>query len=692
MFARALALLHAMVGPEAAFRPGQWEAVETVAVRRGRLLVVQRTGWGKSVVYFLAARLLRDAGAGPALLISPLPALMRNQIQMAGRIGIRAATLHGGNRAEWPAVEAALAADAVDVLLVAPERLHHERFLGHVLPAIQGRIGLVVVDEAHCISDWGHDFRPDYRRIRRVLQSLPRGVPVLATTATANRRVIEDVRQQFGADLQVSRGPLTRPTLRLQNLVLPDYPHRLAWLAHHLPKFKGSGIVHCLTVADADRVAAWLRSRGLDARAYHAGLGADERARLEQQLLGRQVRILVATVALGMGFDVPDLEFVIHLQRPGSVAAYYQQVGRAGRALPKAYGILLSGAEDDDARHYFQETAFPPAEALAQILEVLGRGEGLGLAHLLSEVNLSWTLTERALNLLELDGAVGQEQRAGGTVYFRTPNPWRPDVTRMRQVTALRQAELAQVQEYVRHRGCLMQYLAAALDDLAGRHCAVCANCQGKGFTTEVPAALAAAAVEVLRAEDVVIAPRQRWPVGLFPEEAEATIPAEHRNQPGRALSYFGDAAWGHLVREGKYTHRKFPAELVRAAAELIRERWRPDPFPAWVTAVPSPRHPHLVVDVAARLAAALGLPFAPVLGCACLAPEQQTRANGVHQARNAHALLTVTGPVRAGPVLLVDDLVDSGWTLTVAGWLLRTHGAGPVHPFALARATSRNG
>jgi len=686
MRCRAVDLLHQMLGPGVDFRPGQWEAIAAVAERRGRVLVVQRTGWGKSLVYFLATKLLREQSAGPTLLISPLLSLMRNQIEMANRIGLRAATIHSGNREEWDTAETALAHDLCDILLISPERLSNERFLKTVLPQVAGRVGLFVVDEAHCISDWGHDFRPDYRRIVRIIQNLPRGVPILGTTATANDRVVADVQAQLGPGMTVLRGPLARASLRLQNIRLADQSERLAWLAEYLPRFPGSGIVYCLTVADTERVTEWLQSKGIAAAAYHAGDdGTVDRVALEQALLSNDVKALVATVALGMGFDKPDIGFVIHFQRPGSVIAYYQQVGRAGRTLERAYGILLSGCEEDEIQDYFIASAFPRPETMLEILGALEQVEGLSLSDILAQVNVSHTMAEKALKLLEVDGAVGRE----GNRYFRTLNPWQPDKERVERITALRRAELAQMQAYVAHTGCLMEYLARTLDDPTAGPCGRCANCQGRGLPARVSPTLVAEAVEFLRRQELVIAPRRMWPNGLFPG-VKAKIPQEAQNAPGRALCEYGDAGWGKQVREGKYRDGHFDDALVEAAAMLIRDRWRPDPPLEWVTAIPSRRHPHLVPDLAERLAAALGLPCARVLVRSSDAPEQKTMQNSTMQARNVQSTLAVTGSILPGPVLLVDDIIDSGWTLTLAGWLLRTHGSGPVYPFVLARATAR--
>ena len=689
LLAEARSLLRQMLGPTAVFREGQWQAIEAIVTHRRRVLVVPRTGWGKSLVYFLSTKLLRDLGAGPTILVSPLLSLMRNQIQAASRIGIRALTINSSNRVEWDAAEAALTRNSCDVLIISPERLGNDRFMKSVLPALSTRVGLFVVDEVHCISDWGHDFRPDYRRIVRVMDSLPKGIPVLGTTATANDRVVEDVRQQLGPELLILRGPLSRKSLRLQNIVLSTQAERLAWLAENIKKFKGSGVIYCLTVADVERVTGWLKSQDISAEAYHAGDNAKmDREALEKALIGNEIKALVATVALGMGFDKPDLAFVVHFQRPGSVVAYYQQVGRAGRAVDRAYGVLLSGSEDDDIQDYFIDSAFPPPEAMTSILDAIDNSNGTSLNELLSKVNISRSMAERALKLLEIDDAirVAFERKV---LYFRSLTDWQPDIERTNRITGLRRAELAQMQKYVAHRECLMEFLARSLDDPDARACGICANCQQKGFRAEVSSALVNQAAEFLGRVDIVLEPKKRWPSNMQLSK-NSVIPEELRNAPGRSLCFYGDAGWGRLVRQGKYEQGRFEDQLIKAAANIIRDRWKPDPFPEWVTAIPSLRHPGLVYDFASRLAGALHLRFVPALVRTGDAPEQKLMANSSMQARNVAGTLAVVDRIPLGPVLLIDDIIDSGWTLTLAGWLLRGRGSGIVYPFTLARATAR--
>jgi ATP-dependent DNA helicase RecQ len=690
MITKAQTLLKEMIGENAVFHPGQWEAIDAIAFKKQRVLVVQRTGWGKSLVYFLATKLLRDEGAGPTMLISPLLSLMRNQIEMAEKIGIRAFTINSANQKEWEEAENALAENQCDILLISPERLNNERFQKYVLPVMAGRVGLFVVDEAHCISDWGHNFRPDYRRITRILQMLPGGVPVLGTTATANNRVIEDIQSQLGEGLVTLRGALDRQTLRLQNIQLANQSERMAWLVENLPKFQGSGIIYCLTVPDTERVTEWLKKNGFNAEAYHAGNNAEiDRPAIEQAFIHNEIPILVATVALGMGFDKPDISFVIHFQRPGSVIAYYQQVGRAGRAVDRAYGILLSGTEDDEIQDYFIETAFPSVQNMQEILDTLGRYESLSFEELLSKVNIARGVVEKALKLLEVDGAIGTSHN-GKVLYFRTPNPWRPDTERIERVLALRRAEKSQMQAYLDHQGCLMEFLLQALDDPDPKPCGHCANCRGKGLPNTVSHALVAQAENFLKGMIISIEPRKRWPAGVFVDQ-KRVIPIELQNCLGRSLCYYGDAGWGKLVHDGKYVNGHFSDELVEASFKLIIQNWSPAPFPTWMTAIPSHRHPILVSDFAKRLAKKLGIPFILALIRTGEPPEQKTMQNSTMQARNVVNSLSVNGDVPGGLVLLIDDIIDSGWTLTMAGYLLRSHGSGEVYPFTLARASGKN-
>lgn len=678
---RALALLRlGTQNPAAVFRDGQDKAIRHVVEGRGRLLVVQRTGWGKSSVYFIAAKLLREQGVGPTLLVSPLLALMRNQIEAAKRMGVRAATINSDNRDTWGSVEAELARNEIDVLLISPERFGNERFMTEVLAPIAGRIALLVIDEAHCISDWGHDFRPHYRLIERILRTLPANLRLLATTATANNRVVEDLRSVLGPQLTVSRGELGRPSLYLQTMRLPDQAERLAWLAQVLPTLPGSGIIYTLTVRDAALVTDWLRLQDLAVESYTGETG-ERRPQIEQALLENKFKALVATTALGMGFDKPDLAFVIHFQAPGSVVAYYQQVGRAGRAISAAYGVLLSGTEDTEITDYFIKSAFPTRAEVEQVLKALETTDaGLSNKEMQTVVNASQGRIDKALLLLSLESpapVVKEGSKWKRAIAAVPPAFWE----RAERLTALRSTEQRQMQDYVALPSGHMEFLLNALDGGA-QYCRPPAL---QPLRMDVDPSLVQKAVAFLRRTSLPLEPRERWPVGGLPLlQEKGAIPVDRRAENGKVLCMWGDAGWGAAVKKGKYTDKHFSDALVTACVGLLRE-WAPAPTPAWVTCIPSRRHPDLVPDFARRLAEGLSLPFHPVLQKTDDRPPQKEMANSAQQARNVDGSLVVAGTMPAGPVLLVDDMVDSRWTLTVAAWLLRAHGSGPVFPLALA-------
>lgn len=671
--------------PDAEFRSDQLEAIAHVVEGRGRLLVVQKTGWGKSFVYFIATKMLRESGTGPAILISPLLALMRNQIDAAARMGLRAETINSDNEDLWDGVEAAIGRDEVDILLISPERLANDRFRERVLSLIADRVSLLVVDEAHCISDWGHDFRPHYRLLERMVRTFPKNLRLLATTATANDRVMADLRVALGPDLEILRGELARPSLLLQTMRLPSQAERLAWLAEILPSLPGHGIIYTLTVRDAEQVTDWLKSRGMLVEAY-TGQTGDRRYELEQALLANEVKALVATTALGMGFDKPDLSFVIHYQTPGSVVAYYQQVGRAGRALDAAYGVLLSGDEETDITDFFIDSAFPTRDEVAMVLAALeSEPAGLSIPAILAHVNLSKGRVEKTIALLSLESPAPIAKQ--GTRWQLTAAPlgeafWE----RADRLTELRHSEQREMQEYVDLDHGHMDYLIRALDgpDSGAPEPAL------PLLPTEAGSETIEDAVRFLRRTSLPIEPRLQWaqPGGMPKYGESGRIGPELQAEVGRALCVWGDAGWGGMVRKGKYQDHHFSDELVDACVEMIKE-WGPSPAPQWVTPIPSLRHPELVPDLARRIAERMGLTYREVLKKTGERPEQKTMANSTQQARNIDGSLALADDVEVpeGPVLLIDDMVDSRWTLTVGAWLLRSSGAAEVFPIALAQA-----
>jgi len=683
----AQAVLEALAGSGARLRDDQWTAIEALVAHRRRALVVQRTGWGKSAVYFVATALLRAAGAGPTVIVSPLLALMRNQIDAAGRAGVRAATINSSNRDSWTQVQDRVAAGELDVLLVSPERLNNPDFRDAVLPSLTATAGMLVVDEAHCISDWGHDFRPDYRRLRTLLTELPAGVPVLATTATANDRVVRDVAEQLaisvGGDALVLRGSLDRDSLHLGVLRLATSEQRLAWLAAHLGELPGSGIVYVLTVAAAQDGAAFLSAAGHAVVAYTGSTDPAQRESIEADLLGNRVKAVIATSALGMGFDKPDLGFVVHLGAPASPIAYYQQVGRAGRGVARAEVLLLPGPEDRDIWAYFASLAFPAEHVVRQILQVLGAAEGpLSTPLLESRVELGRTRLEVVLKVLDVDGAVRRVR--GG--WIATSQPWHYDAQRYTRIAQARHAEQQAMSSYVSTEGCRMEFLRRALDDPAAAPCGRCDNCTDRRWSPDVPAAAHTAARKLLRRPGVEIVPRRQWPTGLAAWGLGLTgrIPAAELPETGRAVGRLTDLGWGAQLRDvfSASSAGLLSDELLNACIAALAG-WDWPARPVGIVAMDSRSRPELVLHLAERIAAVGRL---PLLGMMTSAGPVPSTANSAHRAAALlDSLRAPELPTLDGPVLLVDDRVDTGWTLTVAARALRHAGAPAVLPFALA-------
>jgi ATP-dependent DNA helicase RecQ len=688
---RALEYLrNSLQNPDAKFRKDQWESIDAVVNHNRKVLVVQKTGWGKSSVYFISTKYMREEGKGLSIIISPLLALMRNQIESAQKLGVTTVTINSSNTDDWERIKTDILNNRVDALLISPERLANENFMTEILRPIAGSIGLFVIDEAHCISDWGHDFRPDYKRITSILKQMPANTPILATTATANNRVIEDIEQQISG-LSTIRGSLKRESLSLHTIRLPEATHRLAWLLEYIPTFEDSGIVYVLTKRDARIVARWLNENGISAEAYFSGVEHEEfessddyRIHLENKLLSNEMKVLVATSALGMGFDKPDLGFVIHYQAPGSIISYYQQVGRAGRAIDNAYGILLSGHEDDDIHAFFRASSFPSEEQISSVLNALTQSDGLSIVELQRILNFSQGEVNKTLKYLSVEESAPVLKI--GSKWHRTPNPYYYDSQKIEEVLAIRKNEWDEMQRYLDTDQCLMQYLQKALNDPDPQVCHRCGNCT-KMISGEFSQEIGLKAAHFYKKSEIIFQPKKQVKLdALVKYNIRGNIKIDMRAEEGRILSRWADAGWGRIVADDK--HRgEFRDELVDAMVEMI-QKWKPEPYPVWVTCVPSHRHPELVPSLAQRIAAKLGIPFiSAVKKIKENAPQKQMN-NAYYQAKNLDGVFEVDGSM-AGPVLLLDDVVDSGWTITVISALLRREGSGPVYPAALTTTGS---
>lgn len=699
---RIYEILRESYGENAKFIEGQKEAIEAV-VNGKRTLVVQKTGWGKSLVYFLATKLLKEKERdGITLIISPLLALMNNQIDSAKKLGINVKTINSDNKDEWDNIISDICDNnTVDALIISPERLANADFVKDCLDKIKNRVNLFVVDEAHCISDWGHDFRPDYRRIVKILQLLPGNVPVLATTATANDRVVNDIVAQLGENLVISRGELIRESLAIQVIKLQKKEDRLAWLAENIEKMPGSGVVYCLTKADCDLVTDWLNENNIKSEKYYADISKEYKAIILDKFQKNEIKVLVATVAFGMGYDKPDIGFVIHFQRPANIVSYYQQIGRAGRGIELAYALLLCGEEDEHINQYFINSAFPTEKDMNIVVDFITDNPGKSISEIKGALNIRANRVEKTLKYLTVGDDIYTEYVNRKKGYYKSAKKWEPDLERSEGITAIRYKEMQDMDEFTKQKGCYMKYIAEKLDDVNAKVCGKCSNCRGLLFDETVGAETVQRAQQFIKSKFGVIEPRKRFPyrIGIKDEyqfkssspdgqsKNSTVIKDEYQFKSGIVLSNYADAGYGMAVQKGKYVDGYFPDELVDASVKILSEFIKNNNI-EWITPVTSKRHPQLVPDFAKRLADRLGIGYFEGIK-KFNAEEQKKFENSDRQYQNANDSFEII-QVKKENILLVDDMVDSRWTFTVCAMKMREVGSGDIYPFALANTAGR--
>lgn len=679
-----IAELKKCYGEHAEYREGQLEAIMAVLDSK-RTLVVQKTGWGKSLVYFMATKMIRKKSSKFTLIISPLLVLMDNQIDSALKLELNVKSINSTNKENWEKTVEEVKSGAVDALIISPERLANQEFKKILSEELAEKIGLFVVDEAHCISDWGHDFRPDYRRIIDLVHLLPSNVGVLATTATANDRVVNDIRAQLGEDIVVSRGGLIRESIAIQTVPLDSREERLVWLHKNINKLPGTGVIYCLTVNDCKLVERWLSSQGVSCRAYYADMEQDHKEETIQLFMNNQIKAMAATVAFGMGFDKPDIGFVVHFQRPGNIVAYYQQIGRAGRQIENAYAILLYGDQDDEINEYFIDSAFPTEAQMRDVIDVINEHPGIKKNSMQRYTDMKYTHIEKSLKYLEVNGDIYIDN----SKYYKTPRMWKPDLERSHAVTKIRQKELENIIAFSKSTQCYMEFIAEELDDRNAHACGKCSNCLGRPLyeCTITPEEILTAQ-KFIKSDFNIIEPRKQWPDAECFEEGKLRIEAEYRLEKGLVLSNYGDAGWGRDVSIDKYKNGFFRDELVTASYNLLKDFVQENDIKV-LTYVPSLRRPTLVKNFAERLANKLGLEFFIALEKTEDAVCQKSMNNSFRQWRNANNSFAVVD-VRDCNILLVDDMVDSRWTFTCCGYKLLKAGCGKVYPFALANSAGK--
>ena len=682
----ALALLRRAVGDnEATFRAGQWEAIVSLIDQKRHLLLVQRPGWGKSSVYFIATSVLRSRGLGITFIVSPLIALIRNQCEAAKRRwNIRAESITGNNTVDWYRIKHNINNGNVDVLFITPEQLVSQQFSENHLQEIIDSTSLFVVDEAHCMSGWVDDYRIAYLKVKYLIESLPNSVPILCTTATAQDKVIEDIKSKISG-IALQRGPLTLESLELQTMRVSSKEEGLAWLKDHILKLPGTGIIYTLKKRDTSLIASWLKFHNVSSEAYYTGI--ESAALSEEKFLNNQIKVLVATNALGVGYDKPDLKFVIHYGAPGSLRAYYQQVGRAGRAIQQAVGLMMLDPNDVKVHGHFWRQTFPHKKEVNRVLDELHSNTRLTIGQLTKNLNIQYPKIRKVLTYLSLcKPPLVREDQFGG--WYRTsPRVAYPGETyKIHKMIMERERAWREVLDYVDHKGCLMEYICRNLDDRASKPCGKCASCLGQSIIpANISQASIAAAVNFTSESEIPFMCHKNIPKNAFPlYQLSDDISPDWRADEGCALSRWKDDVWGTIVADDKRTLH-FRDELVDVSAKMINKRWLKDQSLGWVTCIPSINKPNLVPSFAERLAFKLNIPFQPVIIKIRGNAPQKLQETQFHRCKNLDGVFEIQGRMLKGPVLLVDDVVDSRWTLTVGSVLLRRAGSDKVYPFALA-------
>ena len=678
---KATAILKNFYGKDAVFRKGQYEAIEATLTQK-RTLVVQRTGWGKSLVYFICTKLLREQKCGVTMVVSPLLVLMENQIAAAKKLNLSCDVLNSTVSDRREEILTALKEDRLDLLFITPETLFSDDVQHHLSNI---RIGLFVIDEAHCISDWGHDFRLEYGNLRKIVNRLSENVPILATTATANDRVVEDLKKQLGNDVFISRGPLTRDSLYIQVMNQSSKINRYAWILENVPKLPGSGIIYCLTQRDCDYLAEFLRKNKISAAAYYSRDNANGEAinrQIEEKFRKNQLKVMVATIKLGMGYDKGDISFVIHYQMPSNIVSYYQQIGRAGRNIDRAYIFLMYGKEDEEILNYFISTAFPTEQETEKIVDYIGQHNGVKLSQLISSMNIRKARIDKALSFLMNDGFIRKEH----SYYYITPKKFVYNRAHYDAVTAARKREMEQMKSLSATTECYSKYIVSCLDDRTARNCGHCSNCLKKElFPSTVSQQSMHTAEEYFSRLVIPIEPRKMWTDSSVTQKKKIAF----INQPGFCISKYGDAGYGELVKQGKYSpNKRFCDELVGKSAAVLKP-FIQEHHICHLCFIPSLRN-DLVKDFTMRLANSLRLEVIDALEKS-EARQQKEMANTAHQCANAYQSFTVKANVKVPKnILLIDDIVDSRWTFTVCGYRLMEAGAEHVYPFALADSSNR--
>lgn len=677
IYDRANILLKQLYDDRAIFRDGQYEAIESVFTHK-RSLVVQRTGWGKSLVYFMSTKINRENGAGFTIVISPLLVLMKNQFEAANKLGLNCCILNSETKDKRKIDIEGIKRNQYDLVFITPETLFSNEIYNE-LPNF--RIGLFVIDEAHCISDWGHDFRLEYCKLNQVIKILPSQVPILATTATANNRVVADLEKQLGSNVYISRGCLHRESLAIQVLRMKDKAERYAWILKNINSLPGSGIIYCLTTNDCDYLAEFLSKNGILAESYHASLEQDRCQEIEKRFYHNKIKVIVATIKLGMGYDKEDIGFIIHFQRPANIVNYYQQIGRAGRNIDYANIFLMSGKEDEEIHDYFINTAFPTFEEAQEVVDLLENISDLTLGFIQSRINIKKNRLAKTLIFLENEGIIFKDK----SKYSRSTKKFVYNKDYYNSIIEIRRKEQEDMRKLIKNDICYSKFIINSLDDMTDIKCGKCSNCLGKEIiSSKLTIDEKQKAAEYINSKTLAIIPRKQWATTSKTKQTKI----EFQNEIGICLSKYGDVGYGEIIKNCKTNKIDYPIEIVNRSVEVLKPLIKEHNI-KYATYVPSLRN-DMFAKFAKKVVAECGIkliePIKKVSNW-----QQKTMQNSSHQCYNALISYEVNSALPKEPIILMDDMVDSKWTLTVCGYKLRENGCTAVYPFALTDSSQKD-
>lgn len=646
------------------FYDTQWDTIEKI-LKGKRVLLIEKTGFGKSLCYQFPAIHFE----GTTVIFSPLIALMRDQVKKLNNLGISAKHINSEQSQEE---NEQIIEDAIKgkfkILYIAPERQENIRWIE---AAREIKLSMVVIDEAHCVSVWGHDFRPSFRRIINLVQLLPSSFPVLATTATATKLVEEDIVKQMAGDTTSSRGNLMRENFYLNVIKVKSEDEKLAWMGANLNKIDGNGIIYTGTRINTEIYTKWLNYLGISAIGYNAGLASELRMEIEEGLLSDKWKCIVSTNALGMGIDKPDIRFIIHTQIPASPIHYYQEIGRAGRDGLKTLIILFYSPKDIDLPMVFINGARPSIDNYYKVINIL-KQEPLGEMQIMRNTNLKQTQV-RVIKADLLDQKIIREVQYEKNKKYEYQ--FGASELNIKSFQVLRNSKLKDLQkmiDYIETNDCRMKFLCDFLGDWSDNKCRKCDNDLNRHIVSEL----------TVEWSNKISAFRDNYFPVLEVEAKKSSL------VNGFASSYYGVSNVGEIIHKCKYQQGgDFPDYLIKLMLRVFRDKLGNEKFDL-ILYVPPTESGDLVKNFAMKISAILNIPLSNNLQKVRITDPQKGFQNVLLKKDNVKEAFVYYGAdeVKDKSILIIDDIFDSGATIKEIGKLLTKLEVKIVVPLVIAK------